>query len=107
MKPDRRKNIRVPGPFQAHRAGAPDIELHVLDLSEGGCFVGSRTETPTVGSSFGLTVTLPEAGNITLTGEVVYIRPGLGFGMLFTNLSPEIYRRLEQGVDTLRRKKRS
>ena len=49
MGSDRRRHIRIVGPFDAYRVGLIDSAVTLYDLSEGGCFVNFVNESPTAG----------------------------------------------------------
>jgi hypothetical protein len=104
MKSERRRHIRVPGPFEANRVGAPESPLKISNLSEGGCFVASREDGLQPGEPCALRVTLPGGETLALAGEVLYVRPGVGFAVLFTQLQADTYTRLERAMAALRRK---
>jgi len=105
MRSERRKHIRVPGPFEAHRVGAPHLPVHLNDLSEGGCFVNTREAAPKAGEPCALQITFPGKETLTLTGETIYIREGLGFAVLFTDVPADTYARLERAIAALRQRK--
>ena len=56
---NRRKNVRVLGPFDGMRPGLFDLPLQIYDLSLGGCFVNSVHEAPQKGQVFPIHIDLP------------------------------------------------
>jgi hypothetical protein len=107
MRQERRKTIRVPGPFTASMTlgEAPAAMVRIMDLSEGGCFIRSSDEPPPLGRPLTLNVTFPDGATLALTGEALYTRPGEGYVVLFNGLSKATYSDLERTVERLRRAK--
>ncbi len=105
MTAERRRHIRVPGPFRGwQQVGTADTPIQIEDLSEGGCFIHSLQNAPTIGQRLVLRIDLPGESMLTLEGETVYARPGAGYGVLFTGLTDAAYSRLERAVEKLRRR---
>src|SRR5882762_559169 len=84
---ERRQHDRIPGPFDAFRAGALETPLRIFDLSRGGCFVNAMHEQ-TPGVSFTMRLELPYVGPITLKAVTLYARAG-GFAVQFLDLNAE------------------
>jgi hypothetical protein len=63
-------------------------ETRISDLSLGGCFVDS-TFSPHVNDVVILKVQVLPGEWLKLSGEVVYVYPGIGFGVRFTLISDE------------------
>jgi len=63
-------------------------ETRISDLSLSGCFVDSKV-SPTVSEVVILKVRVPPGEWLKLCGEVVYVHPGIGFGVWFTLISEE------------------
>ena len=61
---DRRRYVRVIGPFDGVRPGLCDMPVQIYDLSVGGCFVNSVHQAPHRGQIFAIHVGLP-------TGETI------------------------------------
>lgn len=72
-------------------------ESRISDLSVSGCFVDSII-SPNKGEIVVLTLRIPSGEWIKLNGEVVYVYPGIGFGVRFTRISEEETTRLEQVI---------
>jgi hypothetical protein len=85
---DRRTDERVPGPFDAWRAGILETPVRIFDISLGGCFVHAMHEQER-GVVVLLKIHLPEAGWFELNAETLYRRPGFGFGVRFIDTPPE------------------
>ena len=84
MKPERRRHIRVPGPFSGTlRAGKWHAPVRILDLSEGGCYIEGPSHLPS--SDTPLTVEIALTGTVTVrvTGSTLFRRPGGGCAILF------------------------
>jgi hypothetical protein len=106
MKHERRRNIRVPGPFTAWLGDSPANRVRIMDLSEGGCFIHSPGETPVLGRPLVLHVAFPNDVTLRLSGEALYTRPGEGYVVLFSGLSQSTYAELERAVNQLRQKEK-
>jgi hypothetical protein len=72
-------------------------ESRIRDLSMGGCYVESMTSfTPGEPVAFDL---IDTAGcSVGFTGEVAYVLEGFGFGLRFTNISPEQLKFLHEAI---------
>lgn len=103
MSDNRRRHVRVTGPFDGKRIGLIDIPVQIYDLSEGGCFVNSMQEQQE-GREVELEINLPEEGLISVTGLTLYSRPGFGFAARFTHVPPEAMERLGRELDRLRKR---
>lgn len=86
---ERRRHVRVDGPFHGYRRGPMDMPVMLHNLSEGGCFVDSRLAVD-VGRP--LTLGLPSADGewIDVAAEVVHNQPGVGFSVRFVKVSDTI-----------------
>ena len=73
----------------------------ILNLSVKGCLLEAQVE-PLNGKIVFLRFGLPTGHSISLQGEPVKYRRGLGFALEFTNLSEEDYYTLEQLVEYYR-----
>ena len=63
-------------------------EAYISDLSRTGCYVDTRVEVnETQAVSFHLIH--PNGGRLGFAGNVVHYRPGVGFGLQFSNVNPE------------------
>jgi len=90
---NRRQHDRVSGPFDGRRIGGLSTPVRIYDLSEGGCFVTSiHEQQPGIG--FTLEIDLPYEGWIRLRAETLYVRPGFGFAVRFTEMSQDTSERL-------------
>jgi hypothetical protein len=101
MRNERRRNIRIPGPFTASLGDGPHDTVRIMDLSEGGCFIHAPGEAPALGRQLVLTLTLSRS-TFKLTGEILYVRPGEGYAVLFAGLSEKTYAGLERAIAQLR-----
>jgi hypothetical protein len=97
---DRRRNDRVPGPFDGFRIGLLDTPLSIFDLSRGGCFVNSMHEQ-TPGVRFTMKMQLPKVGTVTLKAETLYLRSGFGFAVRFVDVDDETASLLDQALELL------
>lgn len=98
---NRRKNVRVLGPFDGTRPGLFDLPLQIYDLSVGGCFVNSVHEAPHQGQVFPIHIELPDGETVVAKGETAYVRPGFGYGVKFCQISDQNLSRLEQALESL------
>ena len=99
---NRRKHIRVVGPFEGTRPGLVDMRLEIYDLSLGGCFVNSVHQAPHRGQVFAITIELPTGETLAAKGEMAFVRPGFGYGVKFCELSDENRTRLEDAIERLK-----
>jgi hypothetical protein len=60
----------------------------ISDISKGGCYVDSIASVP-VGEPLSLSIAGPGGIPMRLSGKVAYILDGFGFGVEFTDLTPE------------------
>lgn len=79
-----------------------DTPIRICDLSEGGCFIDSMHDAPTPGTILDIRIDLPSAGWISAHGRALEPRPGFGFAMEFTALSPSDRAHLAAAVAGLR-----
>lgn len=97
MKEDRRDDQRVPTNLIARWDGLSGAaESRVEDISLGGCFVNTKGQVQ-VGEIVSLEIQLESGKWLRLRGEVVSYQPGIGFGVVFSFLTPDeeqILRRL-------------
>jgi hypothetical protein len=96
---DRRRHLRITGPFDAVRVGFLQTPLQIFDLSLGGCFVNSLHDQQP-GVVFTLKIDLPQEGWITLKAETLY-RRDCGYAVRFVEMSDVTKRRLERALDNL------
>src|ERR1700730_9713443 len=75
MRRERRRHIRVPGPFAGWHMGVPSAPVRIMDLSEGGCFIDSLEAPPSIGHRLVLKIDFPGDASLTLEGETLYVRP--------------------------------
>ncbi len=99
---NRRRDIRIPGPFDGWRIGMIETPLRIFDLSRGGCFVDAMHEQP-VGTRITMRVALPRVGTLTLKGETLYERKGFGFAVRFVDVDPETATLLGEALDSVQR----
>lgn len=97
---NRRQHERMPGPFDGRRVGSLATPVRIYDLSAGGCFVTSLHEQQP-GIAFVLEIELPYEGWIRLKAETLYVRPGFGFAVRFTEMTAETAERLRWALSQL------
>lgn len=83
---ERRRHVRVDGPFYGCRRGLLDMPVMIHNLSEGGCFVDARLEVDP-GHSLVLGLRTVDGESIDVAGEVVHNQPGIGFAVRFSDVS--------------------
>lgn len=95
---DRRRNKRIPFVQDAIVEGVGPRRLS--DLSVGGVYLESSVSFP-VGTDIDLRFKLNDADpqDVQLKARVIYIHEGVGMGLLFINLSPEITEKIKKVVD--------
>ena len=98
---DRRKHVRIIGPFDGSRPGLVDMPLDIYDLSVGGCFVNSIHQAPHGGQTFSIRIELPDGETLVAKGETAFVRPGFGYGVKFCELTEENRLRLEHAIEML------
>jgi CheY-like chemotaxis protein len=98
MEQKHRRHVRIRGPFEGYRIGVIDVAITIYDLSEGGCFVNSVTTAPDIGRNLVLKIELPEEGWVCLKSQVLYAKPGYGFGVSFVDVPHEAADRLRRGL---------
>ena len=98
---DRRKHVRILGPFDGSRPGLVDMPLQIYDLSAGGCFVNSIHQAPNRGQVFSIQIELPTGEMLVAKGEMAFVRPGFGYGVKFCELNEENRIRLESAIELL------
>ena len=75
---ERRKHVRRAVVIPCRLEGS-SAAMHLTDVSPGGCFVATSHEV-TVGSDITLRTTM-SGKEVSLTGRVVRVQPGRGFGL--------------------------
>lgn len=71
--------------------------MRLSELSVGGCYVDTRTQF-SEGSPITITAMFPGA-DLVLTGRVLYVQPGYGFGVGFDQLSDDTRKQLEEFLE--------
>ena len=97
---NRRRHIRIAGPFDGFRVGALETPLNIFDLSRGGCFVNAMHEQ-TSGIRFVMKIDLPYVGLIRLKAETLHRRNGFGFAVRFVDMDEETASRLDEALEQL------
>jgi hypothetical protein len=96
MEKNRRQSERISIPLEITLESASgNRECRISDLSMGGCFVDSIASVSS-GEALIVILHLPIGRKLRLTGEVVYIYPGFGFGLRFLSLTDSEHDQLEQ-----------
>jgi hypothetical protein len=96
----RRTTRRVPGPFVGRRLGALSVDVHIHDLSAGGCLIQSFHDVP-VGRRMKLEIDLPHEGRIELDAESVNTRPDYGFAVKFIDVADDVRDKIDRAIDRL------
>ena len=97
MTSERRHHIRIAGPFDGRRLGLLETRVRIYDLSEGGCFVNSLHEQQP-GVACVLEIDLPREGTVRVNAETLYLTPGFGFAVRFTEMDDESSTRLRRAL---------
>ena len=101
MDEERRTEERVPLKLPARYDGlSGGGDTRIDDLSVSGCFVNTRGPV-SQGEIVTVDIELPTAEWIQLRGEVAFVQSGVGFGMVFSFLTDEEERTLQQLVTHL------
>lgn len=99
---ERRRSPRIAGPFDARWSGSAGGPCRLPDISLTGCYVSSLTSQP-VGSEVTITLTTDAGTPLSLTGKVVSVDAGLGFGVEFVRLTDADLQQLQAWLDARRR----
>ena len=100
IKNNTRRYVRALGPFNGYHLGLRKTPILVFNLNVGGGFVTFTDEQP-AGSTFVLTIELPEEGRITVKAETVYRDPS-GIAVRFVDSDADTAGRLARAVDRVR-----
>jgi|RhiMetdeSRZDD1v2_1073273.scaffolds.fasta_scaffold00514_12 PilZ domain-containing protein len=104
MKPaevhNRRLHKRVLGPFVGRRGTLLPVPVRVHDLSVGGGLIECFHEEQ-IGRRIALEIELPTEGWVTLTAEIVSIRPNYGYAVKWVDVSPEVQWKLEITIERI------
>ena len=95
----KRRYVRVKGPFDGYHLGLPQTPVLVYDLNLGGGFVNFADEQPQ-GATLELRILLPQEGTVTVHAEAVY-RHQFGVAVRFVDVDEETAARLVRTVDAL------
>jgi hypothetical protein len=96
----RRRDVRVPGPFDGRWVGLLTVPIRIFDLSLGGCLIQSFHEV-SPGRRLTLEIELPHAGWVRLEAESVSMRGDDGFSVRFVHTAHEIRLQLKEEIDRL------
>jgi hypothetical protein len=89
MSDERRSNKRVTAYLPAKWEGMSGVhEARIEDISTNGCFVNTAGRVE-VNQVIRLEIELPSGQWLPLRGHVASYQPGIGFGILFGDLSNE------------------
>jgi hypothetical protein len=89
-----RRYARLPVSIDCAIEGASGrASMRVSELSLGGCYVDTRIQFAE-GSPVTVRAALP-AGEVILTGRVIYAQPGFGFGVAFDELAGSTREQME------------
>lgn len=98
---DRRRYVRVRGPFDGTvDVGAEHGPIRVIDFTQAGCFVYAQTPVAP-NERIRVTLHLPQTSSITISGRVVYVDNGRGFGAEFVDVPPGLHHELALAVTRL------
>lgn len=101
MKSERRRHVRVPGPFHASaRLPGRELPVRIVNLSEGGCYI-EGDQLPANCRQVELAISFPSGTSIVLTGETLLNRQG-GCAVLFDDPSDAVLARFERIMNDLR-----
>jgi PilZ domain len=96
MRKERRTDFRVPLNLPARYDGLSGAhEAKIEDISLGGCFVNTRGQVDP-GEAITVEVKLPSGEWLQLKGAVTTYQPGIGFGIIFSNVTTEQEHTLQQ-----------
>jgi CheY-like chemotaxis protein len=98
MGSERRRYVRIIGPFDAYRVGLMDSPVTLYDLSEGGCFVNFTNAPPAAGRHLVLKINVPQEGWICLKAQALYAKPEFGFAVVFVEIPHDASDRLKRGL---------
>lgn len=85
--PRQQKRISIPLTIET-ATGSGSREARISDLSLGGCYVDSIVSVR-LEENFKFTLLLPDGRREEMSGDVVYIHEGIGFGLRFNDLSDD------------------
>jgi len=96
MTEERRRDGRVPLNLPARYDGLSGAhEARIDDISLGGCFVNTPGQV-SPGENIGVEIKMQSGEWLQLRGEVSTHQPGIGFGMVFSFLTEDEERLLQQ-----------
>lgn len=94
--PRQQKRIAVPLDIEL-QSSSGKREARLSDLSIGGCYVDSIAIVKE-NEKVHFSLSLPSGQKEEMSGSVVYIHPGVGFGLRFDNLSDQQRTILQQVI---------
>ena len=94
LVPRQQKRVAVPLTIQLESASGNN-EARITDLSLGGCYVDSIFGVQP-GRSVNFNLALPSGRSGKMSGTIVYVHEGIGFGLQFNDLTSEQRTMLEQ-----------
>ena len=100
IKGTTRRYVRAAGPFNGFHLGLRQTPIQVFNLNLGGGFISFTDEQP-AGSTFVLTIDLPQEGRITVQAETIY-RDSSGIAVRFDYLDADAAGRLARAVERVR-----
>jgi hypothetical protein len=96
MNKERRTNQRLPLNLPARYDGLSGAhETRIEDISMGGCFINARGQVEP-GEAITVEIKMASGEWLRLRGAVTSCQPGIGFGVVFSILTEEELRSLEQ-----------
>jgi hypothetical protein len=99
MGDERRRHLRITGPFEGSCDVVGARDVRIVDLSLGGCFIDVMTKARPGDK---VNVELRVLGRtLKVPGEVVYVDRVQGFAVMFTETAPDALRQLREVVDQL------
>ena len=100
QNPQSRRYLRAAGPFDGCRLDGRRIEVQVLALGVGGCFIKPIAEQE-IGKRWPLQIYLREDGFVELSATTLY-HLGDGSAVTFFNLPQDAFERIRRTVDRLK-----
>lgn len=94
-----RHKIPFPIEIRDDRGGGAPMQTSASDISGRGCYVESLVPLP-LGTPLSITFWL-ESDKVVTPGLVRTSDPGVGMGIEFTGLTPDVQQRLQQQLETL------
>jgi hypothetical protein len=93
---NQRGDPRVPHYFECRWYGKwGGFDARLSDLSVSGCYIVNRLTTPSIGEIVEIDLISTAKEPLALSGEVVGAEPGIGFGVRFAALEPDMREQIQ------------